>query len=351
MPITGLTPDTTWMRRCFDLASRGLGCVSPNPPVGAVLVHDNHILGEGYHTRFGGPHAEVEAIRSVPDVLRHLIPSATLYVSLEPCCTHGKTPPCTSLILQAGIRDVRISIQDPNPNVTGKSINILRESGVHVLEGILEDEGRDLIRAFTTVILRHRPHVILKWAQSIHGYTGVEGSQIWLSAPPTSTWTHRQRAESDAILVGARTVESDNPALTAREAPGRSPQRVVYDPSGRLKVHYAVFKDDGCRVYYFARKWNADLDRPYIQQSVLYEDSSHAAQMLKTLHVASIGSLLVEGGSYMHNLFIREKVWDEAWVIQTGHPLDHGIAAPRITGRLLHKVESGTDQIVGILRE
>jgi diaminohydroxyphosphoribosylaminopyrimidine deaminase/5-amino-6-(5-phosphoribosylamino)uracil reductase len=343
--------DKTWIKRCFDLARRGRGHVSPNPPVGAILVYRNRILAEGYHAYFGGPHAEVEALRQVSDDDRPLIPLSTLYVSLEPCCVSGKTPPCTDLILKERIKDVRISTRDPNPLVSGHGIERLKSGGVQITEGILRDEGLELIRPFTTNILQHRPHIILKWAQSKFGYSGLNDQQVWFSHPDTKVWVHQQRARADAIMVGARAVELDNPLLTTRDYPGLSPHRIIYDPNGRLNETFAVFRDDGRRIYYFSNAANSRLEGSHIVKTQLGDTSDPLRVMLEVLFEQNIGIIFVEGGAYLHSLFIRENLWDEAWVIQTLHPLDHGIPAPAVRGRLLDKFESGTDTVVGILRE
>ena len=346
----GMT-DETWMSRCFDLARRGLGSVSPNPPVGAVLVYEDRILGEGYHGYFGGPHAEVEAIRSVSPEDRHLVPLSTLYVSLEPCRITGKTPPCTDLILREGIMDVRVSTNDPNPSMAGSSLQHLRSKGIKITEGILKAEGNELIRTFSTNILFQRPHVILKWAQSKYNYIGTKGEQVWLSQPETSVWTHKQRSEVDAILIGARTVETDNPSLTTRHYTGKSPHRVIYDPNGRLHQQYHVFNDDGCMIYYFSINPNPAIDGTHIITTSFQTNDDHLRLMLDVLYAHQIGILLVEGGAYLHNMFIQEALWDEAWVIKTQHPLDKGIVAPNVWGRLMGKVEIGGDVVVGIMRK
>ena len=342
--------DYKWMSRCFDLARRGIGYVSPNPPVGAVLVHEDRILSEGYHTRFGAAHAEVEAVRSVRDADRHLIPHATLYVSLEPCCVTGKTPPCTNLILSEGIRDVRISTLDPNPDMAGKGVAILRNAGINVTVGILENEGKELIRTFTVNIREKRPYVILKWAQSKFGITGIEGQQVWLSDPLTRVWSHGQRAKVDAILVGARTVATDNPSLTVRDFPGRSPHRVIYDPNGRLDMRYKVFADDGCKIFYFSMHPTDHIAGNHIEKNILTSVDHAIGEIMSILFAKGIGILLVEGGPYLHNLFISAGLWDEAWVIRTQHPLDKGIVAPNIKGIRIEEFDSGQDVVVGITR-
>jgi diaminohydroxyphosphoribosylaminopyrimidine deaminase/5-amino-6-(5-phosphoribosylamino)uracil reductase len=347
---TQTVSDATWMTRCFDLARQGIGYVSPNPAVGAVLVHNNRILSEGYHGFFGGPHAEVVALRNVRPEDRHLIPESTLYVSLEPCCITGKTPPCTDLIIREGIRDVRISTLDPNPAVSGSGLNRLRERGINVTTGILEAEGKALIRPFTTNILLHRPHVILKWAQSRFGYSGKKDEQVWLSDPVTKTWSHSQRAKVDAVMVGARTVALDNPSLTTRDYPGRSPHRVVFDPNGRLEQHYNVFNADGKLVYYFSAQDNPAIEGRNIRKHILSASQNTLQEMLDILYADHVGIVLIEGGPYLIRKFVAEHLWDEAWVIKTQHDLAQGITAPDVTGRLIDRFSSGTDSVVGIER-
>ncbi|RMF32110.1 MAG: bifunctional diaminohydroxyphosphoribosylaminopyrimidine deaminase/5-amino-6-(5-phosphoribosylamino)uracil reductase RibD, partial [Bacteroidetes bacterium] len=221
--------DEVFMRRCFDLARLGAGRVSPNPMVGAVLVYEGRIIGEGWHRRYGGAHAEVNALASVAPSDRALIRRSTLYVSLEPCCIHRKTPPCTNLILREGIPRVVVSCLDPTPEVNGRGLELLREGGVEVRVGVLEEEGRRLIR-FREAFVRHgRPFVLLKFACSRDGFLGKPGEQIWISNPWTKRWVHRCRAAADAILVGTRTARTDNPQLTTRLFFGDSPLRIVLD--------------------------------------------------------------------------------------------------------------------------
>ncbi len=339
--------DEIWMKRCFDLARRGMGHVSPNPPVGAVLVHDGRMLSEGYHTHYGGPHAEVEAIRNVPEHLKQFIPESTLYVSLEPCCITGKTPPCTDLIIQHKIKKVIVSTLDPNPLVAGQGLRHLEQNGIHTRNGILEAEGRMLIRSFRTNILKQRPHIILKWAQSLYGYAGIEGQQIWLSDPLTRNWSHHQRATSDAILVGARTIETDDPMLTVREAPGRSPKRVVYDPQGRLSKQFKVFADDGIEVLYFSKQDRPDFSSAHLHAFLLPEHNEWNF-ILEQLYRRHIGILLIEGGPHIQKTLITSGLWDEAWAILTRATLKEGIQAPVVHGRKLETFTSGLDLVVGI---
>jgi len=343
--------DDLWISRCLDLARLGIGNVSPNPPVGAVLVFENKIIGEGFHSVFGGPHAEVQAFRNVNPADRHLLPKATLYVSLEPCCITGKTPPCTDLILQEGVKHVRIAIPDPNPAISGKGIEILKSNGVEVFCGILEKEAQELIRPFKTNILHHRPYVILKWAQSMHGFIGRPDELTWLSDPYSSIWTHSLRSKADAIMVGARTIMLDDPELTTRDYPGKSPHRVIYDPNGALTSPYKVFNKDQRRIFYFSLNNNPNVQDEHISRYILNDHKPEVEQILSVLYSQQIGILMVEGGAYVHELFIQQNAWDEACVIQTKHSLNNGIKAPVVRGKLSETLKSGTDEIVCILNE
>ena len=349
MPSTQYS-DELLISRCFALARNGIGRVSPNPPVGAVLVHNNEIIGEGFHVQYGQAHAEVEAINNVSRDKRHLIPLSTLYVSLEPCCIYGKTPPCTDLIIRVGIKDVRISVTDPNPLVAGNGIQILEKNNIHVKVGILPEEGNRLIRAFKTNIIHKRPHIILKWAQSKHGFIGEKDNRILISHPHTATWSHQLRASADAIVVGARTVRIDNPYLTTRAYPGDSPARIVYDPSGTLDESYHVFANDGKAVYYFSEKENPNILLSHINKQT-FQPTEHIPQILSTLFQNKIGIVLVEGGTYLINKFIEANLWDEAWVIKSNHDLNRGIQAPSVKGKLIDEFSSATDTVVGIQNE
>ncbi|MDQ3015414.1 MAG: bifunctional diaminohydroxyphosphoribosylaminopyrimidine deaminase/5-amino-6-(5-phosphoribosylamino)uracil reductase RibD [Bacteroidota bacterium] len=343
--------DRRYMLRCFDLAQRGIGQVSPNPPVGAVLVFEGRIIGEGYHQRFGGPHAEVEAINNVTPEDRHLIPHSILYVSLEPCCMAGKTPPCTDLILHEGVKDVRFSTVDPNPLISGRSVTLLENAGVTVTYRILEEKGKYLIRAFATNILSTRPYVVLKWAQSKYGYVGQINKRILISHPYTSTWSHRLRAEADAIIVGARTIKSDNPHLTTRNTPGRSPHRVIYDPNGSLDKSYNAFQASEESVFYFSTEENQSIEGSQITKWILPEESPHIDFMLEKLFQQKLGIILVEGGSHLLNMFINADKWDEAWIIQSPHALNEGVQAPNLRGLKIDNFRIETDTVIGIRRD
>ncbi|HET9131456.1 MAG TPA: bifunctional diaminohydroxyphosphoribosylaminopyrimidine deaminase/5-amino-6-(5-phosphoribosylamino)uracil reductase RibD, partial [Terriglobia bacterium] len=216
--------DEQLMRRCFDLALKGIGSVSPNPLVGCVITHNDEIIGEGWHKKYGGPHAEVNAIASVAD--QSLLPSATVYVNLEPCSHHGKTPPCADMLVAHRVKKVVISNVDSNELVAGKGIEKLRNAGIEVVTSILESEGRDLNRRFFTFMEQRRPYIILKWAQTTDGFMSrgsYDPSRI--SNELTQQLVHRWRSEEDAFLVGTQTAAVDNPKLNVREWTGRNPVR------------------------------------------------------------------------------------------------------------------------------
>ncbi|MDX1667650.1 MAG: bifunctional diaminohydroxyphosphoribosylaminopyrimidine deaminase/5-amino-6-(5-phosphoribosylamino)uracil reductase RibD, partial [Saprospiraceae bacterium] len=237
--------EKTWMRRCFELARLGAGRVSPNPMVGAVLVSDGRIIGEGYHQAYGEAHAEVNAIRSVIPEERDLISRSTLYVSLEPCCVYGKTPPCTDLIIRHEIPRVRVSCLDLSPQVSGKGIGLLREAGIDVQVGLLSEEGRKLASTRTTYVLRKRPYIILKFAVTSDGiFCPGDELQYWITQPATKRLVHRWRSECDAILVGRKTAIIDNPRLDNRHFHGPSPLRIVIDPRSTLTDEIELFSGD-----------------------------------------------------------------------------------------------------------
>lgn len=226
--------ENPFLRRCFDLAKLGAGNVSPNPMVGAVLVHQGRIIGEGFHSHYGGPHAEVEAVRSVSPSDQSLIRESTLYVSLEPCCVHGRTPPCTNLILDMGIPRVVISNLDESPGVNGKGIRLLEEAGVEVHTHVLEDEGLPYSRIRNTFVRNRRPYIVLKYARSADGFLGRENESVWLTNGISKRLVHKWRSEVDAILVGTQTLRVDDPGLTNRLYFGKSPIRLVLDREASL---------------------------------------------------------------------------------------------------------------------
>lgn len=346
MPAQQIREDEKWIGRCVDLARLGMGSVSPNPPVGAVLVYNNEIIGEGYHTGFGKAHAEVEAIKSVPEIFKGRILLSTLYVSLEPCCVHGKTPPCTDLIIQSGIPRVVIGSPDPNPLVSGNGVKILKQSGVEVISGVLEEECRNLLTAFRVNILEQRPYIILKWAQSRDLYYTLTGKRTQLSSSRALPFTHKLRAQADAIMCGARTICIDDPLLNTRYYPGKSPVPVIIDITNQLTGKEKIFKAP--RVVYFSGK-ACEFKKVTVEPFIVPDQSDPIPFILRQLFTLDFGIVLVEGGAYLQNLVIQTQ-WDEAWVIKTNHILKEGVVAPSVMGRLIEKIDTGDEEIIGIRR-
>ncbi|MCK6691390.1 MAG: bifunctional diaminohydroxyphosphoribosylaminopyrimidine deaminase/5-amino-6-(5-phosphoribosylamino)uracil reductase RibD [Thermoanaerobaculia bacterium] len=332
-----------YILRCFQLARLGAGSVSPNPMVGAVLVYDGRIIGEGWHRRYGEAHAEVNAVRAVAQADRPLIPQATLYCSLEPCFHHGKTPPCVDLILEQKIPRVVISNTDPNPLVAGQSIQKLRNAGVEVTTNILEAEGQYLNRAFFTWILKKRPYVVLKWAQSDDGFIARTGEQTAISGPLVQRLLHRWRSESDAILVGTTTALTDNPRLDNRRYFGRSPLRVALDFKAKIPDS-AFLLDDSLPTWILGPARSSNF-RNTIFINITPENWIPA--LLQQLYESKRSILLVEGGANTLGQFTDAGLWDEIRVIQNPRRLGAGIGAPVVpaAARLREEFAAGDDTI------
>jgi diaminohydroxyphosphoribosylaminopyrimidine deaminase/5-amino-6-(5-phosphoribosylamino)uracil reductase len=307
----------TYMRRCIELARNGEGTTSPNPMVGCVIVRGGQIIGEGYHHRAGEPHAEVNAIASVADA--ETLKEATLYVNLEPCSHWGKTPPCADLIIARGIPCVVVGMIDPFAAVCGNGIRKLREAGITVEVGVLEQECRELNRRFITYHSQHRPYITLKWAQTADGYLDnnrlPETPPTWMTGAVARTLVHRLRAASDAILVGTRTVERDNPALTVREAGGKSPLRVVLDRSLRLAPTARVFDGEvSTLVLTHLGNLSATQERYPLCEVAEVDFLIGWQAVLEELYAQNVQSLFVEGGATVLASLIEAGLWDEAYI-------------------------------------
>lgn len=329
-----MTIDEQYMARCLQLAANGRFEVAPNPMVGAVIVYAGRIVGEGYHRQCGGPHAEVNAVRSVKD--DRLLRDATMYVSLEPCAHYGKTPPCADMIIEKGIPRVVIGCRDSFDQVDGKGIQKLREAGVEVTVGVLERECLDLNRAFFTYHGKKRPYIMLKWAQSADGYIdsqryecGDGVAPVRFSTEETTMRVHRLRALSDAILVGRHTAELDNPSLTTREWPGRTPLRLVIDRKGLLDEGLKLF-DRTSKTVVFTEVFRDSIAIDNVDQVVLDFSCNILPQMMDYLYNHKVQRLLVEGGSAVLQSFIDNNLWDEAYVEMAPFDLGNGVAAPCI---------------------
>ncbi|WP_299386434.1 bifunctional diaminohydroxyphosphoribosylaminopyrimidine deaminase/5-amino-6-(5-phosphoribosylamino)uracil reductase RibD [uncultured Lacinutrix sp.] len=311
-----MTTHQTYMQRAIQIANNGLGTTRPNPMVGAVIVYNNKIIGEGFTSKYGGNHAEVNAINSVTD--KSLLAKSTIYVTLEPCSHYGKTPPCSDLILHHKIPNVVIGCVDDNPEVAGKGIKKLMEAGCNVTIGILEKECKDHHKRFFTFHNKKRPYIILKWAETNDGFIAPtsrdEQKPVWITNQLSRQLVHKWRAEEQAILVGANTVLQDNPSLTVRDWTGENPIRVVLDKNNKLPKNLSVFNSEAETI-------------------ILKEDT--AKSICDTLFTSNINSIIIEGGSKTLQLFIDEGLWDEARLFKGNTEFKTGVKAPRFSGTLI----------------
>ncbi|MDR0939389.1 MAG: bifunctional diaminohydroxyphosphoribosylaminopyrimidine deaminase/5-amino-6-(5-phosphoribosylamino)uracil reductase RibD [Mediterranea sp.] len=333
-----ISEEEKYMRRCLELAANGFAGATPNPMVGAVVVCDGRIIGEGYHVRYGGPHAEVNAIRSVRDEAS--LGRSTIYVSLEPCSHYGKTPPCADLLIAKGIPRVVVGCQDPFPEVAGRGIGKLRAAGREVVVGVLEKECRHLNRRFITFHTKRRPYITLKWAQSADGFIDrqrVGGQPVIFSTPLTTMLAHKRRAETDAIMVGTHTALLDNPSLTVRHWYGRDPLRVVVDRNLLLPPDRHLFDHTVPTLVFTARERCPEENLTYV--TIDFGGDSLSA-MMDVLYQRGVQSLLVEGGSLLLRSFIDAGLWDEAYVEQSPVRLLSGVEAPVIDGASDSRTES-----------
>ena len=299
------------MRRCFDLARLAAGSTSPNPLVGAVIVHQGRILGEGWHREYGGAHAEVEAFRSVAVEDRRYIPESTLYVSLEPCCIHRNTPACTDLIRREHFKRVVISVRDPHPEVSGRGIEILKSAGIEVVEGVLAEEGRELIAPQRIYYEENRPYILLKYAQSANGFMGIRGRRVPITGALSQRLVHRWRKESDAILTGSGTFIVDNPMLTNRLWFGESPVRILLDRRGRLVQVLPKRPQTHSPTLLFSTH-PPEHALPASTEWLPYPEEPHALpKLMQELAVRNIRRLLVEGGAEILRSFLQAGLWDE----------------------------------------
>lgn len=323
-----MTKDEKYIRRCIQLARNGMCNAAPNPMVGAVIVHNDRIIGEGYHARCGEGHAEVNAIRSVKD--ESLLQESTIYVSLEPCSHYGKTPPCADLIIRKGIPRVVVGCVDPFSLVSGRGIQKLKDAGIDVKVGVLEAECRQLIKRFVTFNTQQRPYITLKWAESADGFIDInreEGQPVVLSTPITSMYVHKQRAEHHAILVGRRTALLDNPSLTTRNWYGKNPVRLVIDKKLTLPTSLKLF-DGSAPTWIFTAQ-----DKASTSQVIYFKldfSRSILPQILQKLYENKLQALLVEGGSRLLQSFIDEGLWDEIYTEHSAKVLENGVKEPVI---------------------
>lgn len=318
-----------YIRHCFNLAKRSGKHVQFNPNVGAVIVANGRIIGEGWHQKYGEAHAEVNAFKSVNESDRHLIKGADLYVSLEPCNRIGKTGPCSKAILEHNIK--RVFVASLDPTIGGESLRYLESQGVECKSGINSEGGQELIAAFSIFQAQKRPYVILKYAQSKDFYMGKKDQQYWISNEYSKMEVHKWRSQVDGILIGVNTLLVDNPKLSTRSYPGDNPLPIVIDPNLRSDPNNQLFQSEQRPIVFTATK-TKDLNAEIIE--IDFEDDP-LPQILDILFSRfGIAKLLVEGGAKTLRSFIREKLWDEARIITGNQLIREGIKAPSLIGTL-----------------
>jgi diaminohydroxyphosphoribosylaminopyrimidine deaminase / 5-amino-6-(5-phosphoribosylamino)uracil reductase len=330
--------DIKFMRRCIDLASNAGSTAYPNPMVGSVIVNEGIIIGEGFHRKAGEPHAEVNAINSVLN--KEMLKTSTLYVNLEPCSHFGKTPPCAEFIVANLIPKVVVGTIDTSAKVSGQGLSLLKKAGCEVITGVIQDECRWLNRRFFSFHEKHRPYIILKWAQSADGYLDIVRTKnfarkpTWITGKAEKVLVHKWRASEQSILVGAGTVRSDNPMLNVREWTGNNPLRLILSSSGIIDDDMAVSDPDG-PVIIFTHNENSGYKNA--RKVTLSRDPS-AGQICEYLYQKGIQSLFIEGGAEVLNHFYSLDLWDEARIFTGLVNFRSGIKAPRIHGRLLSHI-------------
>lgn len=320
--------DELYIRRCFDLANLGRGQTSPNPTVGAVIVHQGRIIGEGYHKRYGGAHAEVNAVGSVKKEDLPLLKTSTLYCSLEPCSIFGKTPPCTDLIIQHQIPKVVLSYIDHTPGVDGVGVDKLRNAGVEVILNVLSEHGKQLSAPRNTFVKLKRPYVILKYAVSQDGFLApLDQQPFWMTNPYSKRLVHKWRSEIDAILVGTNTAEWDRPRLTNRLYFGSSPTRLTIDRKLRLSKDLPIF-DGQAPTFIYTEQAANKLQHPNVDYIGLTKSKHTLLQILDHLFELKKVNLMVEGGAEILQQFIELDLWDEIRLFKAPFLLSQGVLAP-----------------------
>lgn len=320
-----------YIKRCIEIAKNGLGTTRPNPMVGSVIVHSNKIIGEGYTSKYGSNHAEVNAINSVKN--KNLLKESTLYVTLEPCSHFGKTPPCSDLIIKHKIPNAVIGCIDDNDKVAGKGVKKLRDAGCKVIVGVLETMCRAHHKRFFTFHNKKRPYIILKWAETIDGFiapkTKNEKKPVWITNAFSRQLVHKWRTEEHAILVGTNTVLKDNPSLTARDWIGENPIRVIIDKKDKLSRDFTVFNDKIGTIILTDK--NIDFSKNVAKQicDILFENE--------------ITSVIIEGGAKTLQIFIDQNLWDEARVFTGRNTFKEGVKSPKFSGELISEEKILTD--------
>ncbi len=342
-----MTEHEKYMQRCIELAANGLGNVAPNPLVGAVLVKDERIIGEGFHQQYGKAHAEVNAVnsflnRSGNDATE--LSKSTLYVNLEPCNHKGKTPPCTELIIRYKIREVIIGCADPNKNVKSNGSKTLTDSGCNVIMGVLKKKSEELNRRFIVYHTKNRPYIILKYAQSRDGFMAPEknsGKETWLTNKWSRKLVHKWRSEEQAIMIGTNTALTDNPLLNARYWNGKNPLRILMDCKLRVPASLNIFNTDATTLVFNESKNQIADNIEFVK--INFDDS--LVEMLQILHSKEIQSVIIEGGAKLLQSFIEKNLWDEARVFTVDKYFVEGIKAPGIPGGQISEENIAGDEL------
>lgn len=333
--------DEQMMQRCIQLAKKGFGNTYPNPMVGCMLVHDGIIIAEGWHQKAGEPHAEVNAIHQIQN--KEILKESTLYVSLEPCAHHGKTPPCADLIIKNQIPKVIVGTVDPFAKVNGLGIQKLKDAGIEVISGVLEKECRELNKRFFTFHQKKRPYVILKWAQTSDGLMATEsGEQKWITNEYSKQLVHKWRTEEQSILVGTKTAEMDNPQLNARLWNGNQPIRLVLDKYLKLNSELHLF-DGNQRTIVFTEKEKSNQENLEFVRIQFNENLTNS--ILGKLYELGIQSVIIEGGKKTLESFIEKNLWDEARIFTSSNVWDSGIKSPEFKGNLIDSKTIFNDQL------
>ncbi len=338
------------LKQCLLLAEKGLGKVAPNPMVGCVIVYEGKVIGEGYHEQYGGAHAEVNAINSVKDKI--LLSESTLFVNLEPCAHHGKTPPCSDLIIKHKIKRVVIGCLDTNPLVAGKGIEKLNQAGITVVTDVLKEECRELNKRFFTYHEKRRPYIILKWAQTKDGFIAKNPpftrEENWITNDASNKISHTWRAQEGAILVGTNTALLDNPELTVRLSKGKNPLRVLIDKDLKVPLSNNIFSEKAEIMVFTQRD---AITNKHISYCKIDFTGDIIPQILETLYLKQINSLIIEGGTNTLQSFIDKGLWDEARIFTGNKNFKEGLRAPLIIGKEISSDAIGTDNLRKVIRD
>lgn len=315
--------DEIYMKRCIDLAKKAVGHTYPNPLVGSVIVHNGLIIGEGFHQKAGENHAEINAVNSVKN--KALLKEATIYVSLEPCAHFGKTPPCANKITEIGFKKVVIGSLDSHEKVNGKGKMMIKNAGIEVISGVLENECQELNKRFFTFHQKKRPLIILKWAESGDGFLDKDFKPTQIGNSLTKQFVHQLRSEEHAILVGTNTALTDNPGLTTREITGRNPVRILIDFDLKVPGNFNIYNNEAPTLVFNGVKDSEESNIKFIK----IEKESFLENLMQKLYENQIQSVIVEGGSFTLQQFIDAEIWDEAIIIKNENlKLTNGTKAP-----------------------